>query len=152
MNNNAKINALVENIIGYLKDNEGVLTKCIEELDDYNGYLGDDRYYPMDELNELYNGSNPIELLQRAFYGRDDDTWHTDSHGEKVYGSFNPNREYFYFNGYGNLVSSDYKDYSYKLDGYLVESLAENRYYIDTIDDDEELAEMFEELIKELDI
>lgn len=150
MNNNAKINATVENILGYLKDNETVLNKCIEQLDDYNGYLGDDRYYPMDELNELYKDSNPVEILQRAFFGRDDDSWHTNELGEKVYGSFNPNREYFYFNGYGNLVSSDYKDYSYKLDGYLIESLLENRYYIDAIDDDEELAELFYELAKEI--
>ena len=118
----------------------------MEELDSYNGYLGDDRYYNMDELNDLYSGQEPQEILFRAFYGFDADTWMTDSRGDKEYRAFNPNREYFYFNGYGNLVSSDYKDYSDKLDGYAIEAMSENRNYIDSIEDDNILADLFDEL------
>lgn len=140
----------IKKIIAYFEENEDTFNECIEELDAYNGYLCDDRYYSMEELNDLYSGGgNAIELLQRAFYGRDDDNWHTDAHGEKIYGSFNPNREYFYFNGYGNLVSSDYKDYSLKLDEYFINALLENRSYIDSIDADEELAALFDELENE---
>ena len=107
------------------EQDEELFNSTIEELDSWNGYLNDNRYYSMDELNELFNGSKPIEILNRAFFGRDDDNWHTDEHGQKHYGEFNPNREYFYFNGYGNLVSSDYKDYSYLLDDYFIDSLLE---------------------------
>ena len=133
-------------IIEYFKNNEDLFNDCMEELDSYNGYLGDNRYYSMDELNEFYTGCEPIEVLYRAYYGRDDDTWTTDSNGDKTYGEFNPNREYFYYNGYGNLVSSDYKDYSFLLDSYAIEAMSENRNYIDSIDNDEDLAALFDEL------
>lgn len=136
----------LKNIIEYFEQNEDVFNECIEDLDSYNGYLGDDRYYSMDELNELYSGTDPIDLLNRAYFGRDAETWHTDSHGEKEYGPFNPNREYFTFNGYGNLVSADYKDYSALLDKYAVESMAENRRYIYEIDGDPDLRELFDAL------
>ena len=139
----------IKKIIAYFEENEETFNECIEELDSYTGYLGDDRYYSMDEFNELYSGVDPIEILQRAYFGRDDDTWHTDESGNKIYGEFNPNRDYFTFNGYGNLVSSDYKDYTYKLDEYFIEALLENRSYIDAIENDEELAALFDELENE---
>lgn len=109
---------------------EELFNGTIEELDNYNGYLGDDRYYSMDELPELLSGLNAIDLLNRAYFGRDDDNWHTDAYGEKIYGSFNPNREYFTFNGYGNLVSSNYKDYSARLDNYFIDAIIENQNYL----------------------
>lgn len=137
---------IIANIIQYFKENEDVFNDCMEELDSYNGYLGDDRYYDMDELNDIYSGQEPQEILFRAFYGFDADMWMTDSSGNKEYGAFNPNRNYFYFNGYGNLVSSDYKDYSDKLDEYAIEAMSENRNYIDSIEDDNILADLFDEL------
>ena len=132
-------------IIEFFEENEDVFNDCIEELDMYNGYLNDDRYYPMDELDELY-GTEPSEMLRRAFYGYDAETYITDGSGNRKYGQFNPNRQYFTYNGYGNLVSADYKDYSAHLDNYAVEAMSENRNYIDTIGDNEELAELFDAL------
>lgn len=137
---------IIEKIIDFFKENEELFNSCIEELDGYNGFLGDNRYYPMEELNELYRDTEPLEMLYRVFYGRDDDTWITDAHGEKSYGEFNPNRDYFYYNGYGNLVSSDYKDYSAYLDHYAIEDMSNNRRWIDSIEDDEELSALFDEL------
>lgn len=139
----------VKKIIEFFNENEDIFNSCIEELDSYNGYLNDDRYYSMDELNEFYSGTEPLELLRRAYYGRDDDTYTTDSNGNKTYGEFNPNRDYFYYNGYGNLVSSDYKDYSAHLDEYAIEAMSENRQYIDSIDGDDDLAVLFDELEQE---
>lgn len=133
-------------IIEYFENNEDLFNDCLEELDSYNGYLGDDRYFSMDELDELCNGTEPNELLRRAFYGYDEQTYTTDRDGNKTYGAFNPNREYFRYNGYGNLVSADYKDYTGQLDKYAVESMSENRSYIDSIDNDEELTALFDEL------
>ena len=136
----------IKKIIAYFEENEDLFNSCMEELDSYNGYLGDDRYYSMDELDEFYNGTEPLEILRRAYYGRDDDTYTTDSNGNRTYGEFNPNRDYFYYNGYGNLVSSDYKDYTAHLDEYAIEAMSENRSYIDTIADDDELTALFDEL------
>lgn len=112
------------------EQDEQLFNAAIEELDSYNGYLGDNKYYLMDELNEFYRDSEPLELLQRAYFGRDDDTWTTDNNGVKTYGEFNPNREYFTYNGYCNLVSSDYKDYSYLLDDYFIDDLIENAEFL----------------------
>ena len=137
---------IIADILKYYKEDENAFINSIEELSDYNGYLGDDRWEDMEELNELYRGEDPIELLNRAFYGYDADTWHTDSHGEKEYGAFNPSRDYFRFNGYGNLVSSDYKDYSDYCDESTVEELEREYYRLDTICDNDELNELFEEL------
>ena len=140
----------IERIITYFEENEDIFIECIEELDSYNGYLGDDRYYPMDELNEHFSGQDPVDILYRAFHGHDDDNWTTDEHGLRVYREFNPNREYFYYNGYGNLVSSNYRDYSNKLGYYFVEDLAENRQHIYTIEDNEELNKLFDAMEEEV--
>ena len=113
-------------ILNYFEEHEDEFIEVIEDLDSWNGYLGDDRIYDMDELNEIYAGTDADEILRRAFYGYDAETWHTDAHGEKEYGAFNPNRNYFYYNGYGNLVSCDYKDYSDKLDDYFIDELVAN--------------------------
>lgn len=133
-------------IIEFFENNEDIYNEAIEELDGYNGYLGDDRYFSMDELDELHNGTEPSELLRRAFFGYDEETYTTDRDGNKTYGAFNPNRDYFRYNGYGNLVSADYKDYSGQLDKYAVESMSENRRYIDSIEQSAELVALFDEL------
>lgn len=133
-------------IMEYFENNEDIFNDCMEELDSYNGYLGDDRYYSMDELDELHNGIEPSELLRRAFFGYDEETYTTDRDGNKTYGAFNPNRDYFRYNGYGNLVSADYKDYSGMLEPFAIEVMSENRSYIDSIDNDEELSALFDEL------
>lgn len=137
---------IMEKIIAYFNDHEDIYNDAVEELDACNGYLGDDRYYSMDELDDMYNGTEPTEILARAFYGYDEETWTTNKDGDKEYGPFNPNRDFFRYNGYGNLVSADYKDYTGLLDHYIIESMLENRDYIDTIDNDIELSKLFDEL------
>lgn len=122
MNENKK-----EMLMELFKNDEGLFNNAIEELDSYNGYLGDDRYYNMDDLPELLSGLDAIDLLNRAYFGRDAENWHTDAHGDKIYDSFNPNREYFTFNGYGNLVSANHKDYSYFLDDCFIDKIIENQ-------------------------
>lgn len=148
---NAKREEILEKIIEYFEENEDVFNDCIEELDAYNGYLGDEKYYLMDELDDIFCDAKPTDILYRTFYGRDDDNWHTDGQGNKQYGEFNPNRNYFYFNGYGNLVSTNIKDYTNFLDENFVNDLYENLYHIDTIDNCDELLELFEKLQEEND-
>ena len=139
-------NNTIKKIIAYFESDADLFNSCMEELDSYNAYLGDDRYYEMEMLNDLYYGTEPLEILKRAYFGRDDDTWTTDSRGDRIYGEFNPNRDYFYYNGYGNLISSDYKDYSGHLDKYAIEAMSENRAYIDSINSDDDLTALFDEL------
>lgn len=145
-------NIIEEMIERYFDRYPDALEEIIEELDSWNGYLGDDRYYYMDDINEIFFDSDPVEILIQAFCGYDEDIEGS---------SFNPNREYFKFNGYGNLVSSDYKDYSGYNDRWLVEAIEENRSHIDSLNNYEELAALFdayentaeiEEIIEEQDI
>lgn len=138
--------AVVADILSYLEDNTDVLSACVEQLDSYNGYLGDDRYYQMDEINELFSGTDPIDLLYKAFYGHDEECYTVNADGDREYSEFNPNRNYFRFNGYGNFVSCDYPDYSDKLDDDLVYELQSYRNEVDAIDDDDDLARLFDEL------
>ena len=128
--------AIINDVIAFFRDNESVFCDVIEGLDSCNGYLGDNRYFSMEELDELYNGTEPSELLCRAFFGYDEETCTTDRYGNKTYGAFNPNRNYFRYNGYGNFVSADYKDYSDYLDEYAVQEMIANRAEINTIDDE----------------
>lgn len=87
------------------EDNTELFNDTIEELDSYNGYLGDDHYYPMENLTDYIDTSDLwSSLIYRMFYGRDDDCYITNSQGEKEY--------------------SDY------LDDYFIDSLLENRSYL----------------------
>ena len=138
-----------EKIIKYFEENPDTFADCIEELDSYNGYLGDDRYYAMEELSEIYGDTDPIEILERAYYGYDAETYTTDENGTKHYESFCPNRCYFTFNGYGNLVSADYKDYSAYLDEHAVTKMMEHRRDIYAIRNEPELDELLDELEEE---
>ena len=139
----------IEKIIEYLRENEEVLENTVEELDNYESYLNDSRYYCMEELNEIYASVSPVEILTRAFYGYDEDTKIVDKWGREEHGAFNPNRNYFYFNGYGNLISTNYKDYSMFLDEYLVEELLENMSYLCLDNRLEEMLEELEEIIEQ---
>lgn len=97
----------------YFEEHEDEFTEAIEALDDYTGYLGDDRYYSMCDFDELMSNTCPTDLANMIYFG-----------------DFNPNHDYFRFNGYGNLESSDYKDYSIDLDAYAMDEIMENAYHI----------------------
>lgn len=134
---------LSETLLNYYKKNEENFNHDIEELDCWNGILGDGRVEQMDELDEFYQGTEVTEILKRAFFGHDDDNWHIEN-GEKVYGEFNPNRDYFYFNGYGNLVSTDYKDYSDYLDLDYVQDIIDNECHLDLSDGAQEIIDSYD--------
>lgn len=67
------ITKATEAILKYFEENTDVFNECIEDLDSYNGCLGDDRWYEMEMLEEFYADSKPMDLLYRAFYGYDED-------------------------------------------------------------------------------
>jgi hypothetical protein len=73
--------------------------------------------YSMDEFNELTSyRDDPLEAITRAFYG--------GRYGFKN-DSFNPNDEYFAYDGYGNLISI--KDYD--INEYLKDYIDESYFY-----------------------
>ena len=82
---------------------------------------GDDYIYPMEDLNELFSSDDNIMLLNRAYFGYD---YHDN---EKFRGAFNPNADYFMFNGYANLVSLS----EYDAAGFLDDLLTEHFHYED---------------------
>lgn len=65
----------------------------------------DDEILDYDSLEEWVNNSNDtMNILNRFFFGSDEEREGT---------SANPNRNYFTFNGYGNIISFDYIYNSY---------------------------------------
>ena len=138
---------ILDSIVDYFEYNKELFTECVEALDSENGFLGDDKFYEMEALNEFY--SSPLEAMQRAYYGHDGEVYSTDEHGETHYGEFCPMRDYFKFNGYGNLVSYDSKDYSDFLNRDTIETMSDNLGNISyAIEDDAELVELFDALDK----
>lgn len=139
---------IIEKIKEILADNEEIFNELCEALDNENSFLDDNRYYSMDEFYEL---NQPVgregfdNLMNRIYYGHDEDSFTYDSYGSKNYDSFNPNRDWFKYDGYGNLVSTDYKEYPVTLDE-LIDEVVEHYYDIDI--DDVELDELFEELVE----
>lgn len=134
---------LAEALFEYYQQNDDDFNHDIEELDSWNGCLDDRRLEPMETLDEIYQGKDVTEILRRAYYGHDDDSWHIED-GEKVYDEFNPNREYFYFNGYGNLVSTDELDYSDYLDEYYVQDIIDNEGHLDLSDGAQEIIDNYD--------
>ena len=130
---------IIDEIMEILEGDDELLNEAVEELDDWNGFLNGDRYFEMELLEDVLNGREILDVLNMAYFGRDEDSW-------DEYSSFNPNRKYFRFNGYGNLVSADYKDYSYHLNEYLIEELYEHRYKLSVIYTNSELEELFDKL------
>ena len=91
-------------------DNMEAYYDMLEELDSWDGWLGDERRNPMYSLGDWMSGLDWEDVFN---YGRN---------GEDVYGgSFNGSRDYFYVDAYGNLVSTDDRDYDF--DEYGVEAI-----------------------------
>lgn len=130
---------VITEIIEVLENDEALFNECVEELDEYNELLDGGRYFDMDLLPDMLEGVDIFDVLNMAYFGRDEDSWNE-------YSSFNPNRNYFKFNGYGNLVSADSKDYSYLLDETFIYDLEQNRYRLEVIDYNLELENLFEKL------
>lgn len=94
--NELKRKALENQILDVLKNMDDSELSYIwnEYCERCNMY--DDRIEDMDLLPELFNGDDIFNILNRAYFGSDQ--FNKES-------SFNPTRDFFTFNGYGNLVS-----------------------------------------------
>ena len=131
---------LTDKLLAYYKENSEDFADDIEELDSWSGCLGDDKIMPMEELDELYQGTEPLELLRRAFFGYDEPYEKCEQHYP-----FNPNRNYFYFNGYGNLVSTDECDYSDYLDEDFIQEIIDNKSHLSLSKGAQEIIDNYED-------
>lgn len=66
---------------------------------------GDKYIYSTDDFDELMNGETPSEIASRV-----------------AFGDYNPCHMWFWFNGYGNIVSGDYPD---RADGWFTSDISE---------------------------
>lgn len=70
---------------------ENLLT-MVQEINAYNGSMENLDIFEMDMFDDIMNGFEPMDIALKIYFG-----------------DFNPNDEYFRFNGYANLESlSDY--------------------------------------------
>ena len=130
---------------------EEKIRSIFEEMDDaeivsiwneycYDCNLYDDEILDYERMEELIQNSNEDGMywINRFFYGSDD--YSTE-------GSANPNRDYFTFNGYGNVISFDYIYNSYTNEfnhidiDDLIDHMIENK---ESFGNDE-IEELFEE-------
>lgn len=96
--NELKRKALENQILEVLKDMDNYdLSLVWNEYCDHV-HASDDRIESMDTLPDFFSGDDIMNVLNRAYFG-------SDQFDDKS--SFNPNRDFFTFNGYGNLVSID---------------------------------------------
>lgn len=104
---------------------------CESMIGDYNEYLresGYESYEPMDDFNWIMESESPMDIALKIHCG-----------------DFNPNDDYFSFNGYGNLVSCS--------KWMLVKEISEDKdflknwYYWNEVDEDE-MNEVIEECNK----
>ena len=85
------------------------LTYLLQHMNGYDGCFEEATYYDMDEFNEFMSNYTPMEIAQMIYFGE-----------------FNPNDDYFRFNGYGNLESADWQDVvaeAEDLEGDIIEHL-----------------------------
>ena len=79
-----------------LKDDEELFVAACDELDSWDGFLGDDRVYSMYDFNELMSGKAPLDIVDMI-------------NGDK----FSTADDYFYYTIYGiESTDSAYDVYS----------------------------------------
>ena len=87
------LNYIERRMVDYWKAHNDSFSRVCEELDSWDGFLGDDRIYSMDELDDLLCDKKPSEVLQMV------DT-----------PNFDYSDDYFYYDIYG-IRSTNEKDY-----------------------------------------
>ena len=99
---------------------EYLLNECDDIVMIHNEYCDanndpDARIYTMDELDDMLYGKTPTQILMMMHFG-----------------NFNPMDEYFRFDGYGNLESTDFPETWICLDD-IIDYIIDNN---DSLNDD----------------
>lgn len=101
----------------------------------------DDRIESIDLLEDMFSGDCIINILNRAYFGNDQ--FNENS-------SFNPNRDWFTFNGYGNLVSLECIGWNEYAQEFMYSGFDEDAvvdYIIDNMDslENDEISELLDD-------
>ena len=84
------------------------LLEMVQEINAYNGSFENLDLYEMEMFNDIMHGFEPMEIAMKTYFG-----------------NFNPNDEYFRFNGYANLESLSEFDLKHELLDYETDILEE---------------------------
>lgn len=121
---------IIDAVEGAKAPNKEEIKEILEDMDEsellriWNEFTQYDTIYTSEEFDEICNGMTPTEIAMKSFYG-----------------DFNPNHNFWTFNGYENFKSSDYLTDLIYLDD-LADDICDN---YNTYDSDE-LEEYFESL------
>lgn len=103
------INYIEKKMINYWEAHNNSFSNVCENLDVWDGFLGDDRVYPMYELDDYLGRRKPSDIFRM------------------VNNAFNYFDNYFYYDGYGRLCSTNKKEYFNNFDySEVFEKLADN--------------------------
>jgi hypothetical protein len=129
MNTQERQNYIYDVMLGMIRTDSDLLVDICEELDNWNGFLGDDRCYYMDDIDDILYGKKPSEII------------------DMITSDFDSSCEYFYFSIYGLESCDDRADHY--LDNFSDEDILDS--YLDNYchcnlsnSDFEELAELYE--------
>ena len=129
MNTQERQQYIYDTMLGMIRTDSDLLVEICEELDSWNGFLGDDRCYNMCDIDDLLYGKKPSEII------------------DMITSDFDSSCDYFYFSMYGLESCSDRADHY--LDSFSDEEILDN--YLNNAchcnlsnSDFEELAELYE--------
>ena len=133
------IDYIESRMIDYWKAHNDSFSRVCEELDSWDGFLGDDRIYSMDELDDILGDKKPSEVLQMVDtpnFDYSDDYFYYD-----IYGIRSTNeKDYFNYVDYSDVFEKLINDYNQVFSrkyGYKYHELFEDVYYINIWDEDE---------------
>ena len=117
-----------------LRNDMHLTMDIVGQLNSLNGSFETYVLYNMDDFDEMMEGYTPTELAERIFFG-----------------DFDINHDYFYFNGYANLVSIceyEMSDHFEVIIDEIVDSML--YHYTDLYIDNEELDDLINEYLEEM--
>lgn len=117
-----------------LRSDTHLTMDIVGQLNSLNGSFETYTLYNMDDFDTIMEGYTPTELAQRIFFG-----------------DFNINHDYFFFNGYANLVSIceyEMSDHFEIIIDEIVDSML--YHYTDLYIDNEELDDLINEYLEEM--
>ena len=94
-----------------LRSDMHLTMNIVSQLNGLNGSFETYTLYNMDDFDVIMEGYTPTEVVQRTFFG-----------------CFNPNDDYFFFNGYANLESIN----EWEMEGHfepIIDEIVDNMLY-----------------------
>jgi hypothetical protein len=129
MNTQERQNYIYDTMLGMIRTDSDLLVEICEELDNWDGFLGDDRCYYMGDIDDILYGKKPSEII------------------DMITSDFDSSCEYFYFSIYGLESCDDRADHY--LDNFsdedILDEYLKNGCHCNLSNGDfEELAELYD--------